>query len=83
MQIETIRAYRVLLPFVDGPYHMSKGRSAEAFDSVIVAITSDDGLTGWGEMAPLGNFYSLPSRLAHGPVWPKLRRTFLAATRAR
>jgi cis-L-3-hydroxyproline dehydratase len=58
VQIETIKAYRVLLPFVDGPYTMSKGRSAEAFDSVIVAITSDDGLTGWGEVAPLGNFYS-------------------------
>jgi L-alanine-DL-glutamate epimerase-like enolase superfamily enzyme len=58
VQIETIKAYRVLLPFVGGPYNMSKERSAEAFDSVIVAITSDDGLTGWGEMAPLGSFYS-------------------------
>ena len=58
VQIEAINAYRVLLPFVDGPYKMSKGRSAEAFDSVIVAITSDDGLTGWGEVAPLGTFYS-------------------------
>ena len=37
---------------------MSKGRRADAFDAVIVAITADDGLTGWGEMAPLGNFYS-------------------------
>jgi len=58
MRIETIKAYRVLQPFVDGPYNMSKGRSADAFDAVIVAITSDSGLTGWGEMAPLGNFYS-------------------------
>ena len=58
MRIETIKAYRVLQPFVDGPYNMSKGRRADAFDAVIVAITSDDGLTGWGEMAPLGNFYS-------------------------
>jgi cis-L-3-hydroxyproline dehydratase len=58
LQIETIKAYRVLLPFIDGPYNMSKGRSAAAFDSVIIAITSDHGLTGWGEVAPLGNFYS-------------------------
>ncbi len=58
MHIESIKAYRVLLPFVDGPYRMSKGRTADAFDSVIVAISGDDGLTGWGEMAPLGNFYS-------------------------
>ena len=58
MRIETIKAYRVLQPFVDGPYNMSKGRRADAFDAVIVAITADSGLTGWGEMAPLGNFYS-------------------------
>jgi L-alanine-DL-glutamate epimerase-like enolase superfamily enzyme len=58
MHIESIKAYRVLLQFVDGPYRMSKGRTADAFDSVIVAISDGDGLTGWGEMAPLGNFYS-------------------------
>ena len=58
MQIKTIKAYHVVQPFVDGPYRMSKGRDADAFDAVIVAITSDSGLTGWGEMAPLGNFYS-------------------------
>lgn len=58
MHIESIKVYRVLLPFVDGPYRMSKGRTADAFDSVIVAVMADDGLTGWGEMAPLGNFYS-------------------------
>ncbi|TPI56947.1 MULTISPECIES: mandelate racemase/muconate lactonizing enzyme family protein [unclassified Mesorhizobium] len=58
MQIATIKAYHVVQPFVDGPYRMSKGRVADAFDAVIVAITSNDGITGWGEMAPLGNFYS-------------------------
>ncbi|MDQ0470751.1 mandelate racemase/muconate lactonizing enzyme family protein [Labrys wisconsinensis] len=58
MRIETIRAYRVVQPFVGGTYSMSKGRSAEAFDSLIVAMTADTGLTGWGEMAPLGTFYS-------------------------
>lgn len=58
VQIETIKAYHVVQPFVDGPYRMSKGRVADAFDAVIVAVTSDSGLTGWGEMAPLGNFYS-------------------------
>jgi L-alanine-DL-glutamate epimerase-like enolase superfamily enzyme len=36
---------------------MSKGRTADAFDAVIVAVTAG-GLTGWGEMAPLGSFYS-------------------------
>ena len=58
MQIRSIKAYRVLQPFVSGTYAMSKGREAAAFDSVIVAMTSDSGVTGWGEMAPLGSFYS-------------------------
>lgn len=58
MFIQSLKAYRVLQPFVDGPYKMSKGRHADAFDAVIVALTSDTGLTGWGEMAPLGTFYS-------------------------
>ena len=58
MRIETITAWRVLQPFVDGPYKMSKGREADAFDAVIVALKADNGLVGWGEMAPLGTFYS-------------------------
>lgn len=58
MKIRTIKAWRMLQPFVDGPYKMSKGRHADAFDSVIVSIGSDDGVVGWGEMAPLGTFYS-------------------------
>ena len=58
MRIRTIKAYRMLQPFIDGPYKMSKGRQADAFDAVIVSLTSDNGLTGWGEMAPLGTFYS-------------------------
>jgi len=58
MRIEGIRAYRVQQPFADGTYRMSKGRVADGFDSLIVEITTDSGLTGWGEMAPLGNFYA-------------------------
>jgi L-alanine-DL-glutamate epimerase-like enolase superfamily enzyme len=58
MKIQSIRAYHSIQPFVDGPYRMSKGRVADCFDSLIVAITADNGMTGWGEMAPLGTFYS-------------------------
>ena len=58
MHIESIKAYSLMQPFVDGRYNMSKGRGADGFDAVLVAMTSDTGLTGWGEMAPLGNFYS-------------------------
>jgi cis-L-3-hydroxyproline dehydratase len=58
MRIKSVTAYRVLQPFVDGAYKMSKGRHADAFDAVIVSMTTDEGLIGWGEMAPLGTFYS-------------------------
>ncbi len=58
MRIKTITAYRVAQPFTHGPYRMSKGRTADGFDSLIVAVSAEDGLAGWGEMAPLGNFYS-------------------------
>ena len=52
-----MRAYRQLQPFAAGPYSTSGG-TAEGFDSVIVGVETDEGVTGWGEMAPLGAFYS-------------------------
>lgn len=57
MQIREISAYRQWQPFRDGTYTCSGGRSAEGFDSLIVRIDTDAGVTGWGEMAPLGAFY--------------------------
>ena len=44
-------------PFVDGVYTCSGGRSAEGYDSTLVRLDTDDGIVGWGEMAPLGSFY--------------------------
>jgi L-alanine-DL-glutamate epimerase-like enolase superfamily enzyme len=57
MTIASITLYRQWQPFRDGPYICSGGRSALGFDSTIVEIVSRDGLTGYGEMAPLGAFY--------------------------
>jgi len=58
MKISRIRLYRQFQPFRDGPYTCSGNRTATGFDSAIVAIDTDRGITGWGEMAPLGSFYS-------------------------
>lgn len=55
--ISSIRIFRQWQPFRDGTYRCSGGRSAEGFDSTIVEITSRDGISGYGEMAPLGSFY--------------------------
>lgn len=63
MRITRIRAYRVELPLHEGSYKWSGGKSVSVFDSTIVAIETDEGVTGWGEVCPLGPFY-LP---AFGP----------------
>ena len=55
--ITTIRGYRQWQPFAEGSYATSGG-SADGFDSVVVAVSLESGITGWGEMAPLGAFYS-------------------------
>ncbi len=57
MKITRLSIFAQWQPFVDGIYTCSGGRSAEGFDSTIVRVDTDAGLTGWGEMAPLGSFY--------------------------
>jgi cis-L-3-hydroxyproline dehydratase len=57
MRITGLRAYRQIQPLRHGAYGTSAG-TATAFDSVIIALEADHALIGWGEMAPLGSFYS-------------------------
>lgn len=57
MRIVRVRLFRQWQPFRDGVYATSGG-SAEGFDSLVAAVDCDGGVTGWGEMAPLGSFYS-------------------------
>jgi L-alanine-DL-glutamate epimerase-like enolase superfamily enzyme len=57
MKITRILAYRVLLPLHEGSYKWSGGKSVSVFDSTIVAVETDQGMTGYGEVCPLGPFY--------------------------
>ncbi len=57
MQITRIFAHRVELPLREGSYKWSGGKSVTVFDSTIVGVETDAGLTGWGEVCPLGPFY--------------------------
>jgi L-alanine-DL-glutamate epimerase-like enolase superfamily enzyme len=57
MKISRITAYHVELPLHEGSYKWSGGKSVSVFDSTIVAIETDQGLTGYGEVCPLGPFY--------------------------
>jgi L-alanine-DL-glutamate epimerase-like enolase superfamily enzyme len=57
MRITQIDAFRVELPLVEGSYKWSGGNSVSVFDSTIVGISTDAGITGYGEICPLGSAY--------------------------
>jgi L-alanine-DL-glutamate epimerase-like enolase superfamily enzyme len=63
MKITAIRAYRIELPLHEGSYKWSGGNAVTVFDSTVVAVETDAGLTGWGEVCPLGPAY-LPAYAA-------------------
>lgn len=63
MKITSIQTYRVELPLHEGSYKWSGGRSVDVFDSTVVAIHTDAGITGYGEVCPLGPAY-LPAYAA-------------------
>ena len=63
MKITKISAYQVDLPLHEGSYNWSGGKSVSVFDSTVVRIETDAGVTGHGEVCPLGPFY-LPSYAA-------------------
>ena len=63
MKITRILADRVDLPLCEGTDKWSGGKSVSVFDSTIVAVETDAGITGYGEVCPLGPFY-LPAYAA-------------------
>lgn len=63
MKISEIRAYRVELPLHEGAYKWSGGNEVSIFDSTVVEIRTDEGITGFGEICPLGPAY-LPAYAA-------------------
>jgi L-alanine-DL-glutamate epimerase-like enolase superfamily enzyme len=63
MKITAIRAYRIDLPLHEGSYKWSGGNAVSVFDSTVVAVETDAGITGWGEVCPLGPAY-LPAYAA-------------------
>ncbi|HEY2805006.1 MAG TPA: cis-3-hydroxy-L-proline dehydratase [Gemmatimonadales bacterium] len=57
VKITRIRAWQVDLPLHEGSYKWSGGNSVSVFDSTIVGVETDTGLTGYGEVCPLGPAY--------------------------
>lgn len=63
MKIAAVRVYQIDLPLREGRYAWSGGNFVDVFDSTVVAVETDAGLTGYGECCPLGPAY-LPSYAA-------------------
>lgn len=63
MKITRVLMYQVDLPLKEGRYSWSGGKSVDVFDSTVVVLETDAGLTGYGEVCPLGPVY-LPSYAA-------------------
>ncbi len=57
MHISKIELFQVDLPYAGGTYTLSGGRTYDSFDASIVCITTDTGITGWGESTPFGPNY--------------------------
>ena len=76
MKITAIRVYQVDLSLKEGRYNWSGGNFMEVFDSTVVAVETDAGITGYAECCPLGSAY-LPSyakgvRAGIDEIGPKL-----------
>ncbi|MEE8586209.1 MAG: cis-3-hydroxy-L-proline dehydratase [Acidobacteriota bacterium] len=63
MRIKNFEVFQVGLPLQEGSYNWSGGKSVSVFDSTILRIETDEGVTGHGEVCPLGPCY-LPAYAA-------------------
>lgn len=68
MRIQSIKVYGYELTYTHGTYVMSGGRAATSQQSTVVAIETDEGITGWAEQALLGGTYlpAFPAALRAG-----------------
>ena len=57
VRITEVAVYRVDLPLREGTYKWSGGNEVRVFDSTVVVVSTDAGVTGYGEVCPLGPAY--------------------------
>ncbi|OYP35386.1 cis-3-hydroxy-L-proline dehydratase [Rhodopirellula sp. MGV] len=57
MKITGLKLYQVDLPLHEGNYSWSEGKSVDVFDSTVVQVDTDAGISGFGEVCPLGPVY--------------------------
>lgn len=57
LAVQKIDVFQVNLPYSGGVYTISGNRQLTSFDATLVRITTNTGLTGWGESTPFGTTY--------------------------
>jgi cis-L-3-hydroxyproline dehydratase len=57
VKITAIKAFKVDLPLKEGRYSWSGGNFVDVFDSTVVFVETDAGVTGYSECCPLGSAY--------------------------
>lgn len=60
MKITGVNVYQVDLPMKEEKHALANGKSVSTFDSTVLEVFTDAGITGYSEVCPLGAFY-LPS----------------------
>jgi len=63
MKITELKVFQVDLPLKEGRYNWSNGNFVEIFDSTVIELKTDAGISGYAECCPLGSTY-LPSYAA-------------------
>jgi len=63
MRVTGLAAWRIELPLVEGRYSWSNDNAVEVFDTTVVELKTDEGVSGYGECCPLGPAY-LPAYAA-------------------
>lgn len=57
MRIERIAVYTANLEYTGKAYAFAGGRSHQVFETTVVALSTDTGLEGYGEVCPCGPNY--------------------------
>lgn len=66
MRINRLTVYQAPLRYAGGEYRFSHGRAYTTFTTTVIALHTDEGLTGYGESCPCGPAY-MPGYAAETP----------------
>ena len=55
MQINKIKLWQLPLSSHE-TYYMADGKTCDTVDTIVIALETDEGITGWGEVCPIPHY---------------------------